>query len=76
MIPAARGLSGKVILAEKHPFRSQRGVVIAIAPLAGLRVSSKTIQNANMIVYEIDPAGSKENSPETFKTEEEIYYGS
>ncbi|KAL9425429.1 hypothetical protein AB3S75_032394 [Citrus x aurantiifolia] len=37
MIPAARGLSGKVILAEKHPFRSQRGVVIAIAPLAGLR---------------------------------------
>ncbi|KAH9674390.1 protein TRANSPARENT TESTA 9 [Citrus sinensis] len=38
MIPAARGLSGKVILAEKHPFRSQRGVVIAIAPLAGLRM--------------------------------------
>lgn len=53
MIPAARGLSGKVILAEKHPFRSQRGVVIAIAPLAGLRVSSKTIQSANIIVYEI-----------------------
>ncbi|XP_044481106.1 protein TRANSPARENT TESTA 9-like isoform X1 [Mangifera indica] len=36
LIPVARGISGKLILAEKHPFRSQRGVVIAIAPLAGL----------------------------------------
>ncbi|OMO68546.1 hypothetical protein COLO4_29595 [Corchorus olitorius] len=36
LIPVAKGISGKLILAEKHPFRSQRGVVIAIAPLAGL----------------------------------------
>ncbi|GAV57330.1 FPL domain-containing protein [Cephalotus follicularis] len=35
MIPVARGVSGKLILAEKHPFRSRRGIVIAIAPLAG-----------------------------------------
>lgn len=32
-------MNGKVLLTEKHPFRSQRGVVIAIAPLAGLSVS-------------------------------------
>lgn len=32
---------GKVLLAEKHPFRSQRGVVLAIGPLAGLSVSLK-----------------------------------
>ncbi|XP_015898856.3 protein TRANSPARENT TESTA 9 isoform X1 [Ziziphus jujuba] len=36
LIPVARGISGKLLLAEKHPFRSQRGVVLAIAPLAGL----------------------------------------
>ncbi|MBA0740109.1 hypothetical protein Gogos_013331 [Gossypium gossypioides] len=36
LVAVARGISGKLILAEKHPFRSQRGVVIAIAPLAGL----------------------------------------
>lgn len=36
LIPVARGISGKLLLVEKHPFRSQRGVVIAIAPLAGL----------------------------------------
>ncbi|MBA0713306.1 hypothetical protein Golax_012347 [Gossypium laxum] len=36
LVAVARGISGKLVLAEKHPFRSQRGVVIAIAPLAGL----------------------------------------
>ncbi|XP_041027932.1 protein TRANSPARENT TESTA 9-like isoform X1 [Juglans microcarpa x Juglans regia] len=36
LVPAARGITGKLLLTEKHPFRSQRGVVIAIAPLAGL----------------------------------------
>ncbi|RXH76382.1 hypothetical protein DVH24_019270 [Malus domestica] len=36
LIPVSRKTSGKVILAEKHPFRSQRGIVLAIAPLAGL----------------------------------------
>lgn len=39
LIPVTRGISGKLILAEKHPFQSQRGIVIAIAPLAGLSVS-------------------------------------
>ena len=36
----ARGISGKLLLMEKHPFITQLGVVIAIAPLAGLSVSS------------------------------------
>lgn len=39
LIPKARETTGKVLLAEKHPFRSQRGVVLAIGPLAGLNVS-------------------------------------
>ncbi|PSS24406.1 Protein CLEC16A like [Actinidia chinensis var. chinensis] len=36
MIPIATGISGKLLLLEKHPLHSKRGVVIAIAPLAGL----------------------------------------
>lgn len=44
LIPVARGISGKLILAEKHPFRSQRGVVIAISPLAGLSVSQDVVE--------------------------------
>lgn len=36
VIPVARGVSGKLLLVEKHPLHSKRGVVIAIAPLAGL----------------------------------------
>ncbi|KAL2664553.1 hypothetical protein AAZV13_02G166000 [Glycine max] len=36
VIPVASGIIGKLLLAEKHPFRSRHGVVIAIAPLAGL----------------------------------------
>ena len=39
VIPVARGMTGKLLLTEKHPFRSRHGVVIAIAPLAGLCVS-------------------------------------
>lgn len=39
VIPVAYGMVGKLLLAEKHPFRSRHGVVIAIAPLAGLCVS-------------------------------------
>lgn len=39
LIPKARETTGKVLLAEKHPFRSQRGVVLAVGPLAGLNVS-------------------------------------
>lgn len=45
LIPVARKTSGKLLLAEKHPFRSHRGVVLAIAPLAGSNVSFK-ITNA------------------------------
>ncbi|KAA8516800.1 hypothetical protein F0562_017090 [Nyssa sinensis] len=37
VIPVARGISGKLLLVEKHPLHSKRGLVIAIAPLAGLR---------------------------------------
>ncbi|KAJ7971649.1 Protein CLEC16A [Quillaja saponaria] len=36
LIPVACGMTGKLLLTEKHPFRSRRGVVIALAPLAGL----------------------------------------
>lgn len=39
MIPIATGISGKLLLLEIHPLHSKRGVVIAIAPLAGLNVS-------------------------------------
>lgn len=39
VIPVAYEMIGKLILAEKHPFRSRHGVVIAIAPLAALCVS-------------------------------------
>ncbi|KAG5553232.1 hypothetical protein RHGRI_011181 [Rhododendron griersonianum] len=38
LIPIATGISGKLLLLEKHPLHSKRGVVIAIAPLAGLNV--------------------------------------
>ncbi|XP_028185966.1 protein TRANSPARENT TESTA 9-like isoform X3 [Glycine soja] len=36
VISVASGIIGKLLLVEKHPFRSGHGVVIAIAPLAGL----------------------------------------
>ncbi|KAK9755470.1 hypothetical protein RND81_01G027500 [Saponaria officinalis] len=36
MVPMARGISGKLLLAEKHPFHSRRGIIFATAPLAGL----------------------------------------
>ncbi|GMH09989.1 hypothetical protein Nepgr_011830 [Nepenthes gracilis] len=36
MIPVAKEISGKLLLVEKHPFHSRRGIVLAIAPLAGL----------------------------------------
>ena len=39
MIPIAREISGKLLLVERHPLHSRKGVVIAIAPLAGLDVS-------------------------------------
>lgn len=36
MIPVAKGLSGKLLLVEKLSFQSHNGVVLAVAPLAGL----------------------------------------
>ncbi|GAB2300749.1 hypothetical protein Dimus_034786 [Dionaea muscipula] len=36
MIPVAKGISGNLLLVEKHPFHSWRGTVLAMAPLAGL----------------------------------------
>ncbi|XP_052175486.1 protein TRANSPARENT TESTA 9-like isoform X2 [Diospyros lotus] len=36
VIPIATGTSGKLLFLERHPLHSKRGVVIAIAPLAGL----------------------------------------
>lgn len=36
MIPVAKGLSGKLLLVEKLSFHSCSGVVLAVAPLAGL----------------------------------------
>ncbi|XP_027068503.1 protein TRANSPARENT TESTA 9-like isoform X3 [Coffea eugenioides] len=36
VIPIAREISGKLLLVERHPLHSRKGVVIAIAPLAGL----------------------------------------
>ncbi|KAK3226976.1 hypothetical protein Dsin_006838 [Dipteronia sinensis] len=60
LIPAARGLSGKLILAEKHPFRSQRGVVIAIAPLAGLspKIDKEHQTWLHLWIREFDPISS------------------
>lgn len=39
MIPVAKEGSGKLLLVEQHPLHYRKGVVIAIAPLAGLNVS-------------------------------------
>lgn len=36
VIPVAYRIVGKLLFAEKHPFRSRHGVVIAIAPLTRL----------------------------------------
>ncbi|KAL5742088.1 hypothetical protein ACOSP7_028820 [Xanthoceras sorbifolium] len=60
LIPAAKGLSGKLILAEKHPFRSQRGVVIAIAPLAGLspKLDEEHQTWLHLRIREFDPRSS------------------
>lgn len=39
LIPVAKGIFGKLLLAEKLSLDSDEGVVIAVAPLAGLSVS-------------------------------------
>lgn len=43
----AKGVSGKLLLVEKIPDQTHRGVVIAVAPLVGLNVSPTVF----MLVY-------------------------
>lgn len=40
LLPVSKGISGKLLLVEKHPHRDL-GVVIAVEPLAGLNVSPR-----------------------------------
>ncbi|CAJ1967231.1 unnamed protein product [Sphenostylis stenocarpa] len=64
VIPVASGIIGKLLLAEKHPFRSRHGVVIAIAPLAGLCVSkycSDLLLSSAFIVFD-DPKIDEDHS--------------
>ncbi|KAL4606009.1 hypothetical protein ACB092_09G071100 [Castanea dentata] len=57
LIPVARETTGKLLLTEKHPFRSQRGVVIAIAPLAGLspKIDNDHPSWLHLRIREFDP---------------------
>ncbi|XP_059668663.1 protein TRANSPARENT TESTA 9-like isoform X3 [Cornus florida] len=57
MIPVARGISGKLLLVEKHPLHSKRGIVIAIAPLAGLspKVDESHPTWLHLQIREFDP---------------------
>ncbi|KAK9289690.1 hypothetical protein L1049_007848 [Liquidambar formosana] len=58
LIPVARGITGKLLLLEKHPFHSKRGVVIAVAPLAGLSQPKKDENHPTWLhlqIREFDP---------------------
>lgn len=57
MIPIATGKSGKFLLLEKHPLHFKRGVVIAMAPLAGLNpnVDEKHPTWLHLQIREFDP---------------------
>lgn len=57
VIPVASGIVGKLLLAEKHPFHSRHGVVIAIAPLAGLcpTIDEDHSSWLNLRIREFDP---------------------
>ncbi|KAL9319352.1 hypothetical protein ACSQ67_015869 [Phaseolus vulgaris] len=57
VIPVASGITGKLVLAEKHPFRSRHGVVIAIAPLAGLcpKIDEEHSSWLHLRIREFDP---------------------
>ncbi|CAN1306552.1 Protein TRANSPARENT TESTA 9 [Linum perenne] len=61
LIPEAKGMSGKLLLAEKHPFRSRRGVVIASAPLAGLspKMDEANPTWMNFTIREFEPSISR-----------------
>ncbi|XP_044497013.1 protein TRANSPARENT TESTA 9-like isoform X3 [Mangifera indica] len=64
LIPVTRGISGKLILAEKHPFQSQRGIVIAIAPLAGLspKIDEDHLTWLHLRIKEFDPRSNASNT--------------
>ncbi|XP_028119530.1 protein TRANSPARENT TESTA 9-like isoform X2 [Camellia sinensis] len=57
VIPIATGKSGKFLLLEKHPLHFKRGVVIAMAPLAGLNpnVDEKHPTWLHLRIREFDP---------------------
>ncbi|OVA07121.1 hypothetical protein BVC80_1289g38 [Macleaya cordata] len=57
LIPVAKGISGKLLLAEKLPLHTHRGVVIAIAPLAGLSPKKDDNQSTwlHLRIREFDP---------------------
>ncbi|XP_030448909.1 protein TRANSPARENT TESTA 9-like isoform X1 [Syzygium oleosum] len=57
VIPVSKGKTGKLLLMEKHPFRTQKGVVIAIAPLPGLspKIDKEHPTWLHLQVREFDP---------------------
>ncbi|XAR69817.1 hypothetical protein NMG60_11001542 [Bertholletia excelsa] len=57
MIPVASGVSGKLLLVEKHPLYSKRGLVFAVAPLAGLnpRIDESSPTWLHLQIREFDP---------------------
>ncbi|XP_048504523.1 protein TRANSPARENT TESTA 9 isoform X7 [Beta vulgaris subsp. vulgaris] len=58
MLPVAKGASGKLLLLEKHPFRSQTGTVLAVARLAGLtpKVDEERGTWLHLCIREFNPA--------------------
>lgn len=56
-IPVETGISGRLLLAEKHPFRGQCGVVLAMAPLAGLSPKIDDVHPTwlHLLIREFDP---------------------
>lgn len=57
MIPRANGISGRLLLVEKHPHHTEQGVIIAVAPLVGLnpRVDEKHSTWLHLQIREYDP---------------------
>jgi len=64
MIPIATGISGKLLLLEIHPLHSKRGVVIAIAPLAGLnpKIDENHPTWLHLQIREFDPTFDEKKS--------------
>ncbi|KAF8044246.1 hypothetical protein BT93_A2283 [Corymbia citriodora subsp. variegata] len=57
VMPVSKGKTGKLLLMEKHPFRTQKGVVIAIAPLPGLspKIDKEHPTWLHLQIREFDP---------------------